>query len=166
MDRMGRWPGYGGSAMTYGEIRQACGCMWKPRYRMGRRPMCGEVAESHGERKSHEKPEYGSGRRRLGMGPPDRMGSLSQWQTWRDLWALRILQQPGAPPGHGRRRTGRRCYLYTVQSLGVFIVFIPEKTQKSRRLNGVIQAMRWQPDRFVRLARIGSTWNVLASPLS
>ena len=56
-------------------------------------------------------------------GPPDRMGSLSQWQTWRDLWALRILQQPGAPPGHGRRRTGRRCYLYTVQSSGVFIVF-------------------------------------------
>ena len=57
-----------GSAVTYGEMRQACGCMGKPRYRMGRRPMCGEAAESHGERKSHEKPEYGSGRRRLGMG--------------------------------------------------------------------------------------------------
>ena len=55
---------------------------------------------------------------------------------------------------------------YTVHSSGVFIVFIPEKTQKSRRLNGVIQAMRWQPDRFVRLTRIGSTWNVLASSLS
>ena len=26
--------------------------------------------------------------------------------------------------------------------------------------------MRWQPDRFVRLTRIGSTWNVLASSLS
>ena len=52
----------------YGEMRQACGRMGKPRYRMRRRPMCGEAAESHGERKSHEKPEYGSGRRRLGMG--------------------------------------------------------------------------------------------------
>ena len=52
---------------TYGEMRQACGCMGKPRYRMGRRSMCGEAAESHGERKSHEKPEYGSGRWRLGM---------------------------------------------------------------------------------------------------
>ena len=53
--------------------------------------MCGEAAESHGERKSHKKPEYGSGRRRLDMGPPDRMGSLSQWQTWRDLWTLHIF---------------------------------------------------------------------------
>ena len=57
-----------GSAATYGEMRQACGCMGKPRCRMGRRPMCGEAAESHRERKSHEKPEYGSGRRWLGMG--------------------------------------------------------------------------------------------------
>ena len=80
-----------GSAVTYGEMRQACGCMGKPRYRMGRRPMCGEAVESHGERKSHEKPEYGSGRRRLGMGPPDRMGRLSQWQTWRDLRTLHIF---------------------------------------------------------------------------
>ena len=85
-----------GSAVTYGEMRQACGCMGKPRYRMGRRPMCGEAAESHGERKSHEKPEYGSGRRRLGMGPPDRMGSLSQWQTWRDLRTLHIFATTGS----------------------------------------------------------------------
>ena len=48
-----------------------------------------------------------------------------------------FLQQPRAPPGHGRRRTGRRCHLYTVQSSRVFAVFIPEKTQKSRRLNSV-----------------------------
>ena len=163
----GEMAGLWGSAKTYGEMRQACGRMGKPQYRMGRRPMCGEAAESHGERKSHEKPEYGSGRRRLGMGaagpawgvcPNGRLGAI--------CGLCIFLQQPGAPPGHGRRRTGRRCYLYTVQSSGVFIVFIPEKTQKSRRLNSVIQVMRWQPDRFVRLTRIGSTWNVLASPLS
>ena len=55
--RMGEWP-------AYGDLTKRMG---KPRYRMGRWPVW-EAAESHGERKSHEKPEYGSGRRRLGMG--------------------------------------------------------------------------------------------------
>ena len=43
--------------------------------------------------------------------------------------------------GVSYRRLGESGY--TVQSSGVFIVFIPEKTQKSRRLNSVIQATRW-----------------------
>ena len=73
---MGRWPGYGGSAVTYGEMRQACGRMGKPRYRMGRRPMCGEAAESHGKPQKRMGEAAGHWKRRRYMGrPPGRMGA-------------------------------------------------------------------------------------------
>ena len=82
-----------------------------------------------------EATEWHGGRRTAwGACPNGRLGAICGLCVF--------LQQPGAPPRYGRRRTGRRCYLYTVQSSGVFIVFIPEKTQKFRRLNRVIQAMR------------------------
>ena len=51
VDRMGRWPGYGGSDVAMGEW-PACGDLSKrmgePRYRMGRWPVW-EAVESHGE---------------------------------------------------------------------------------------------------------------------
>ena len=64
----GEMAGLWGSAKTYGEMRQACGRMGEPRLPYGEAACVWEAAESYGERKSHEKPEYGSGRRRLGMG--------------------------------------------------------------------------------------------------
>ena len=68
-NRMGRWPGYGGSgvvygrmaglwgsAMMYGEMRQACGRMGKPRYRMGRRPVRGRPQNGMGAVGPHGEP--------------------------------------------------------------------------------------------------------------
>ena len=118
-NRMGRWPGYGGSgvaygrmadlwgsAKTYGEMRQACGRMGKPRYHMGRWLVCGRPRNRMGNEGHMKNRNMEAGGGGSVWGPPDRMGSLSQWQTWRDLRTCIFLQQPGAPLGHGRHRTG------------------------------------------------------------
>ena len=65
VDRMGRWPGYGGSSVAYGrmaglwgsaktyeEMRQACDRMGKPRYYMGRRPVYGRPLNRMGSREN------------------------------------------------------------------------------------------------------------------
>ena len=78
VNRMGRWPGYGrmaglwGSAKTYGEIRQACGRMGKPRYLWG---------DGLRERPLNR---MGEPRKRMGNGlrgrPRNRMGE-PRWET-------------------------------------------------------------------------------------
>ena len=87
VNRMGRWPGYGrmaclwGSAAMYGEMRQACGRMGKPRYRMGKWPVW-EAAESHGEPRKRMGNATGHGKRRRHMWrPPGRMGSQNRIKT-------------------------------------------------------------------------------------
>ena len=109
VNRMGRWPGYGGSAVTMGEwpayedLPRCMGrcvrrvvvwgnrdtvwgggpCVGRPRNRMGN--------ESRMKNRNMEAGGGGSA-----WWPPDRMGSLSQWQTWRDLRALRIFATTGS----------------------------------------------------------------------
>ena len=58
-------------------------CVGRPRNRMGN--------ESRMKNRNMEAGGGGSA-----WWPPDRMGSLSQWQTWRDLWALHIFATTGS----------------------------------------------------------------------
>ena len=58
-------------------------CVGRPRNRMGN--------ESRMKNRNMEAGGGGSA-----WGPPDRMGSLSQWQTWRDLRTLHIFATTGS----------------------------------------------------------------------
>ena len=95
---LGACGSYGGSAENvWGKcVRRVV--VWGNRDTVwGGGPCVGEAAESHGERKSHEKPEIWKreaaarhGGRRTAC------GSLSQWQTWRDLRTLHIFATTGS----------------------------------------------------------------------
>ena len=85
-----------GSGVTYGEMRQACSCMGKLRYHMGRWPVYGRSRNRMGNESRMKNRNMEAGGDGSAWGPPDRMGSLSQWQTWRDLRALRIFATTGS----------------------------------------------------------------------
>ena len=66
-----------GSAKTYGEMRQACGCMGKPRYRMGRWPVYGMPLNRMGGRENVWESGAGIwGKSRGCVGTADMEGSI------------------------------------------------------------------------------------------
>ena len=70
-----------GSAKTYGEMRQACDRMEKPRYHMGRRPVYGRPRNRMGSRENVWENASGMGTAPAYGRPPGHMGNQNRMKA-------------------------------------------------------------------------------------